>query len=165
MLQLRTALKGCDQSEQKEIENKIHQSLVSIVSVLPPVEGALSILSEKLHKLKDQRVFKNLLILCASDSDSRKIREAKVSLMRRSSTVEALMISLYRQDYVLKSLGTKTSIGEYVKMMIRKCAMATVNTDTIENLITYMRTLDQSSKKKNQKQSSTLVSALELIRV
>ncbi|KDO22566.1 hypothetical protein SPRG_12546 [Saprolegnia parasitica CBS 223.65] len=94
------------------------ECLKELQPLLPETDGWAS-LTEKLALWKDMKLVKHLELLCAPSSSSADLRKA-------------------RED-VVKMLGSKTPLGEWMKNLCRKLAMLTINATSLESLLSMLQ--------------------------
>ncbi|EQC35601.1 hypothetical protein, variant [Saprolegnia diclina VS20] len=101
------------------------ECLKELQPLLPETDGWAS-LTEKLALWKDMKLVKHLELLCAPTTSSTDLRKA-------------------RED-VVKMLGSKTPLGEWMKNVCRKLAMLTINTTSLESLLSMLQPTDATSR-------------------
>ncbi|KAF0682635.1 Aste57867_25272 [Aphanomyces stellatus] len=96
---------------------KAKQCLKDLNPLLPETEG-FATLVDKLVTWKDMKLVKHLGVLCGATSESAAIRSA-------------------RED-IVKMVGSKTPLGDFVKNVCRKLAMTTLNSSSLGALLSLL---------------------------
>ncbi|RHZ38691.1 hypothetical protein DYB26_005759 [Aphanomyces astaci] len=98
--------------------SSLQKCLKELSPLLPETEG-LTGLVDKLATWKDLKLVKHLGVLCAATSDAAAIRQA-------------------RED-IVKMVGSKTPLGDFIKNVCRKLAMTTVNASSVDCLLSILK--------------------------
>ncbi|KAH9129963.1 hypothetical protein LEN26_000107 [Aphanomyces euteiches] len=119
-IEVKNQLRG---KSQANLLTSAKQSLKELGSLLPETEGIAGLV-EKLVTWKDMKLVKHLDILCSAGSQTNAIRQAREDL--------------------IKMVGSKTPLGEFMKNICRKLAMTTVNSSSLTCLLSMLE--DENNK-------------------
>ncbi|KAG3070859.1 hypothetical protein PI124_g15319 [Phytophthora idaei] len=130
----RRATEGDDEALEKA-----KQQLYDGLSPLFSDVSSLSKLLERLSKWKDHSVFKHLVELCDFSNAQREARKAR--------------------DQLVRSVGSKTPLGEFLKKLCRKLALLTMSQASVAVLLDFLVLKDGRPSRENRSIVDLLVMA------
>ncbi|KAF1785586.1 Armadillo-type fold [Phytophthora cactorum] len=130
----RRATEGDDEALEKA-KQQLYDGLSPLFSDVP----SLSKLLERLSKWKDHSVFKHLGELCDFSNTQREARKAR--------------------DQLVRSVGSKTPLGEFLKKLCRKLALLTMSQASVAVLLDFLVLKDGRPSRENRSIVDLLVMA------
>ncbi|RLN31745.1 hypothetical protein BBJ28_00003034 [Nothophytophthora sp. Chile5] len=125
----REKARGASQIDDSALE-KAKQQLYDGLSPLFPDVGNLRKLLERLAKWKDQSVFKHMGELCHFSKSQSETRHAR--------------------DQLVRSIGSKTPLGEFLKKLCRKLSLLTMNQASIAAFLGFLISREARPSKENR---------------
>ncbi|CAM9300251.1 unnamed protein product, partial [Phaeothamnion confervicola] len=115
-LAARDALRATPDDDEKE---EALQAAVASLLELCPTHDRKATLLRRLHEQKDQRIFRLLALLCDPCADPAAAHRAREELA--------------------KKVGSKTQLGEYLKMLTRRCAVLSLSRQALAHAAAICR--------------------------
>jgi len=109
-----------------ELQGKVEASLEAILASHSTSDGKNAVL-QQLHEVKDQNVFKVLAVI--------------------ADPAETIENQSKAREEVVKKVGSKTQLGEYLKTLCRRCSMGSFGRENLEavmNLCVELKGKDQT---------------------
>ncbi|RLN15341.1 hypothetical protein BBJ28_00002985 [Nothophytophthora sp. Chile5] len=125
----RQKARGASQTDDSTLE-KAKQQFYDGLSPLFPDVGNLRKLLERLAKWKDQSVFKHMGELCDFSKSQSETRHAR--------------------DQLVRCIGSKTPLGEFLKKLCRKLSLLTMNQASIAAFLGFLISREARPSKENR---------------